>query len=365
MKTFFAKLPRPDLRWYGVALWVLIWLGYVLSFSLLLHNMIPFLEWQGLFTGMASYYAFLMLCTIPTWYFFIRILADKSWAVKLLLHAVLSVIFTVGVYEGYVVVFKWLAGLESVENTNLAQNHVWMLYSNALLYLIQFSIFHSVDSVAKLKEKEKQAAELKALAREREVAALKAQINPHFLFNTLNSINAMVTRDPEEARKMIVQLADLLRYALDSLNHMRIPLRKEVDFVKAFLDLEQKRFGERLQVDYDISAETLSVPVIPMVLQPLVENAVNHGIAPKEDGGKISLKIKPAFGRVDFDISDTGVGMNGRSSSAESKGIGLSNTDARLQKIYGSEAALSHGSLNGAGFQVKFSIPIKHEELVK
>ncbi len=219
-------------------------------------------------------------------------------------------------------------------------------------------MYHALRILHRLRVKEKQAAELQALAKESELAALKAQINPHFLFNTLNSMNAMVKRDPEETRNMIIQLGDLLRYALDSSRRDLVMLEEELAFSKAYLQLESHRFADRLAVEFDIAPGLEHVLIPPMVLQPLVENAIKHNIGRREEGGEITIRVTAADEQVHIMVEDKGRGEMLHQVTSKT-GIGLSNTTSRLEKRLGPAAALRTEDLRPTGFRVSFSVPLQ------
>lgn len=342
----------------GVLIVTGIWLVYSVFYTFMIISAVP-AHFLDVIRGSLLYSAFFFLYSIPIWFLTIRVMDIVAWRWKLATHAVLGLVYALAVYETNVYFYRVLFGENSQGTIQLLINKQWIIYGNFTFYVIQFAIYHSIRSYQRLRDKEQEASELLALAKERELAALKAQINPHFLFNTLNGISAMVKRDPEEARNMIARLAELLRFGFESFNHERIPLRDELYFVKSYLEIEKHRFGERLRVEYDIDREILGEPVPPMILQPLVENAVIHGIAPKEDGGTIKLTIYPEFGKLNFSLSDTGAGLNGKSSDDLLKnGIGLKNTDARLRKIYGEQSRLEFENIDGSGFGLRFTIPI-------
>jgi LytS/YehU family sensor histidine kinase len=194
-----------------------------------------------------------------------------------------------------------------------------------------------------------------------ELTVLKGQLNPHFLFNTLNSINALVSSNPEGARHVLAQLAEVLRYSLDSDRKPMVALAEELHFVETYLDIEKARYERRLQVKMEIdnSARPLLVP--PMILQPLVENAVKHGIAPREEGGEVALRIKHRDGTIAIEVEDNGKGAaHANMQKLLHSGTGLHNTDLRLRKMFGDQAGLQFG--NGtSGFLVKFCLPVARE----
>jgi LytS/YehU family sensor histidine kinase len=158
---------------------------------------------------------------------------------------------------------------------------------------------------------------------------------------------------------MIAKLAGLMRYALDSAERDRVSLREELDFVGRYLDLERHRFSDRLEahVDVEVPDDALDTPVPPMVLQPLVENALRHGIAPSEAGGRVTVRVTERDDRLRVRVEDTGVGPDPGSAPAEADGTGLANTSTRLEHTYGPDAALHTAENDPTGFAVWFSIP--------
>jgi len=353
---------KPRITWPGVIIAGVLWVLYALFYATLVAQSAK-IPYRSALSSMSISTAIMALYTLPAWLLIIREMDALSWPWKIAAHAVVAPIYSVAWFESYVTAFRWVFGQQVLEMAQLAENRWWMMSSTFIVYLLQFAIFHVIRSIQRLRDQEKQAAELQNLAREREMAALKAQVNPHFLFNTLNSISAMVTRDPEETRRMIARLAELLRYALDSSERDFVALRDELYFVRSYLEIESKRFGGRLRVEQEIAPETMDVLVPPMILQPLVENAVRHGIAPSEEGGRITLRIRLADGRLLVSVEDTGVGVeDGDTRSLTQNGVGLRNTDARLRRLFGPEAGLRLEPREPHGFRVSFSIPMSKQE---
>ncbi len=192
-----------------------------------------------------------------------------------------------------------------------------------------------------------------------QLSLLKSQINPHFLFNTLNSINTLVGSSKEQARKVITQLSDIFRYALDSHGDQMVKLLHEIDFIDSYMRIQQVRFGERLRFIKNVDFTCLSVSIPPMILQPLVENSVKYGIAPKDEGGTIILTVKRTEeGTIFFEVKDDGLGSKAKKvmDSYTGSGVGLSNTDQRLRSIFGPGSGLRIRS-NENGYSVSFFIP--------
>jgi two-component system LytT family sensor kinase len=189
------------------------------------------------------------------------------------------------------------------------------------------------------------------------IDALANQINPHFLFNTLASISSLIRTEPETARMLITKLSGLLRRLMRSTDHF-VTLREELESVDEYLDIEVVRFGPQLQVDKQISPETLDVIVPSMLLQPLVENSIKHGLSPKVGGGRITIRAALRDGHTIIEVIDDGLGMTGeRLDQALNGGIGLSNVNERLRTIYGAGCQLKLTSEPGRGTCASVQIP--------
>jgi two-component system LytT family sensor kinase len=220
---------------------------------------------------------------------------------------------------------------------------------------IELKIFNSVRIQIKLEEQER-------LLLHARMEALQNQINPHFLFNTLNSISSLVRFDPDTARGMIFKLATILRRLLNSAEAFA-PLRDEFEFVDNYLDIEVVRFGrDKLRVVKELDPASLDVVVPSMLLQPLIENSIKHGLSPKVEGGSIYLRSRLAGSRLIIEVEDDGVGMGGaqleESSSWTGMGIGMANIAERLQVLYGDTARMTIDSHEGKGTLIRIRLPL-------
>jgi two-component system LytT family sensor kinase len=220
---------------------------------------------------------------------------------------------------------------------------------------IELKIYNSVRIQIKLEEQER-------LLLHARMEALQNQINPHFLFNTLNSISSLVRFDPDTARDMIFKLATILRRLLNS-NEAFAALREEFEFVDNYLDIEVVRFGrDKLRVVKELDPASLDVVVPCMLLQPLVENSIKHGLTPKVEGGSIYLRSRLTDSRLIIEVEDDGVGMGGaqleESSSWSGMGIGMANISERLQVLYGDTARMTIDSHEGKGTLVRIRLPL-------
>jgi two-component system, LytTR family, sensor kinase len=206
------------------------------------------------------------------------------------------------------------------------------------------------------RERERQNMALKAELAQARLQALRMQINPHFLFNTLNTISALIHENPNVADRMIVRLSELLRRTLDRSDTQEVPLREEIAFLKDYLEIEQTRFGDRLAVDFRIERDAQDLMVPYLVLQPLVENAIRHGIEPHEEPGRIEVTANRNGDVLELKVVDNGDGMN---SSADREGIGLSNTRSRLSHLYGERASFELINRPGGGLEARLHIPCR------
>lgn len=352
-----SSLPAPRMTWRGVAIAAGLWLLYTVLLAAIITQAedAPFV---GALIGQSSESLIMALASVPVWWLVVRRMDGRHWGWILAAHLLLAPLYIWGTVEAYLGTARLQAPEKVVEV--LLGRYPWLLVTHATLYVIQFALYHLIRSVQRLRLKEQQATEYRARARKQELAALKAQVNPHFLFNTLNSISATLKRDPDQAREMIAKLAGMMRYALDGSNRDLVPLHAEINFVRQYLDLESHRFPDRLdaRVEIEPDEEALDTPVPPMVLQPLVENALCHGIAPSEKGGTIRVRVTSDDGQISVCVEDTGVGPDTDAPLADkSEGMGLASTSTRLEHTYGPEAALHTASNDPTGFTVWFSIP--------
>ena len=229
-----------------------------------------------------------------------------------------------------------------------------------LLYLLSLAGSYLLESFERSREAERRALEGQVLAREAELRSLRAQIDPHFLFNSLNSISSLTTADPQAARRMCVLLADFLRESLALGAEERIPLHRELDLVRRYLEIERTRYGDRLRVDLAAgNAGQCLVP--PLLLQPVVENAVTHGIAHLLEGGTVRVAATRGEAAVTLSIENPCDPDRPRSRGA---GLGLSNVRARLRALHGPDAQVRSAEEDGR-FRVEIVLPVQAESASK
>jgi two-component system, LytTR family, sensor histidine kinase AlgZ len=252
----------------------------------------------------------------------------------------------------------WATGLDRTELlSGMAERQVQaapLLFGmGVLLYLLAAALHYVLAAFEASRLAETEALRFQVLSREAELRALRAQIHPHFLFNSLNSINALITAQPEEARRLCVLLGEFLRRCLTLGARDRVPLSEELALAEDLLAIEKVRFGSRLRFESRIEEAARAWPVPPLVLQPLVENAVTHGIAQCLDGGTVVLEARTGGDRLRVSI------VNPRDADGPARkgtGIGLENVRRRLDAMYGREAVFRHQAQDDS-FRVELEIP--------
>ena len=214
------------------------------------------------------------------------------------------------------------------------------------------------DALREMREVRLAEARLREEAARAELAALQARINPHFFFNTLNTIGALVEEDARTAEELLETFADLFRYVFKAADAAPVALRDEIAFTKGYLRIERVRFGDRLRVVWDVEPDSLRVRVPGLILQPLVENAVGHGLAPRASGGRIEISTALDGGVLRIDVVDDGVGLSGGGADLVRDGHGLGNIARRLRASYGARGALAlSAGPAGAGARARLTLP--------
>jgi LytS/YehU family sensor histidine kinase len=233
---------------------------------------------------------------------------------------------------------------------------VHSVYNNLFFYWLQAGVAHAIVFSARERKRERMAAELERELTRAELDALKSKLHPHFLFNTLHSISALVHLDPDAADRMIARLSELLRQVLVHAATQEVPLSEELHGLRPYLEIEQVRFGDRLCVVENVDKDTLEAMVPHLVLQPLVENAVRHGIAPRAAPGRVTIAARREGDMLRLSVCDDGVGLRA-GAGAETGGLGIATTQARLRRLYGVHQALTLGPSPEGGVATSLMVP--------
>ncbi len=224
-----------------------------------------------------------------------------------------------------------------------------------LIYFVILFVQHAWRYYERMQAEQVRAAQLQAELANAQLHALKMQLHPHFLFNTLNAINVLIHEDPHVAGRMVELLSDLLRYTLKSASAQEVSLAQELEFLQLYLEIEQTRFGDRLTVQLNAAPETLAARVPNLILQPLVENAIRHGIAKRRGPGVVAINAARENGALRLSVRDSGNSFTANGAS-DTIGIGLANTRARLHTLYGAHATF-HLEQSATGALAQIVIP--------
>jgi two-component system, LytTR family, sensor kinase len=230
-----------------------------------------------------------------------------------------------------------------------------------LFYALLLGIAHAVYYYGRYRERERAAERLAAGLTEARLQALKMQLQPHFLFNTLNAISALIPAEAKPARRMVARLGDLLRISLDHEETQVVTLREELAFLEPYLEIEQARLEDRLTVAMDIAPEALEAHVPHLMLQPLVENAIRHGIAPRIEPGRVEISATrgAADGRLHLEVRDDGPGIGNENGPRSRKGVGLANIQSRLEQLYDGGHGFELLNRTEGGLIVRISLPFR------
>jgi two-component system LytT family sensor kinase len=286
----------------------------------------------------------------------------QGWKRALAVHVPASILITclhlalVATWRFYL---QGVRGGDPVWTTTLIDAFFRLLDQELPVYWALIGLQHSVDYYRQARAREVRSAQLETRLMESQLQALQQQLHPHFLFNTLHAISSLVHHDPDKADAMIERLSDLLRVTLRKVGVQEVELAEELEYLRAYLDIQQIHFGDRLRLEYTIDAAALDVMVPTLILQPLVENAIKHGLEPVPGPGTLGIEAQVSGDSLSLRVRDDGAGC-GRE-WRQQDGVGLTNTRSRILRLYGDAGSLAIVANAGGGTLAEVRIPLRRK----
>jgi signal transduction histidine kinase len=360
---FFSR-HRWWLRWcFGFCVWTLLGFSFALSSYLGARQDNVQISWKRTISGyLADFYLWGLLS--PFIFKLVRRFELRShFPRNLLIHGALSIVLSFLVLSAAAPLY-WYFGYPNLARNptllTLWRNNAFSIYyfhQGLTIYWTTVVVAHALHYYRGLREGEAKAGQLAAQLAQAQLQALKMQIHPHFLFNTLNSIAALLHKDVEAADRMIARLGDFLRMTLKRSDAQTVDFGQELEFLKCYLDIEHIRFQDRLTVEMEIEPQTLDVMVPNLILQPIVENAIRHGVARQTLSGRITIRALKKQDRLIIKVEDNGPGLGPNHNPDGNVGIGLGNARARLEQSYGENFGLEIANSATRGVIVTLDIP--------
>jgi two-component system LytT family sensor kinase len=357
-------------RWIRAALIVAAWtmLASFLTSQMYLaysRREIP-IRWERIFFVELIYaYIWAALTPLILWLSRRFPIERLSWVRSLLVHLGVSLFigFATRVLHDLLLFFVVSDAEWKFSLSKLLMNVYFMTDYGVMLYWLILLISYSFNYQRRYREGEVRATRLEAQLAQAQLQALKMQLHPHFLFNTLHSISALVHKNPDAADKMIARLGDFLRLTLENSGAQEVSLQEELEFLKCYLEIERIRFQDRLTVQMDIEPQALDARLPNLILQPIVENAIRHGISPQTSAGRIEIEARRLNGTLQVQVTDNGPGLSSDSNTGTivKAGVGLANTQARLKQLYGDQHRLDLANAASGGLTVILEIPFREQ----
>jgi signal transduction histidine kinase len=359
-ESFYAR-HRWWLRWcFFFCVWTLLGVSFALSTYLGARQDNVQISWKRVLSGyLADFYLWGMLSPL-IFLLARRFELRKHFPRNVLIHLGASVVLSGFVISAASPLVWYLGYPNLARNPTLAilwRNNAFSAYyfhQGLTIYWTTLVVAHALYYYRGLRKREAETARLTSQLAQAQLQALKMQIHPHFLFNTLNSIAALLHKDVEAADRMIARLGDFLRLTLKSSDAQTVAFEQELEFLKCYLDIEHIRFQDRLTVEMDIDPHALKATVPNLILQPIVENAVRHGVARQTSHGHITIRARREGERLIMTVADNGPGLKAQSNGS---GIGISNTRARLEQFYGSDFSFQIANSIERGTGVTLDVP--------
>ena len=302
-------------------------------------------------------YVWALVTPIVLWLGYLFPITRKHLWRNLFLHLIFSIVAGIVQHFGYNS-GVWIFGLSTSGNVQANFFNFAIMLNFISSSMVRYATIIAIqEAFFYFQESQKRAFRLQ----QAELEVLKMQLHPHFFFNTLNAISALIYRSPKEADRTITQLSDLFRISLKKDKAQEVSLKEEMEFLQAYLQIHQTLMGKRLEVVWKIEPETLDALLPNLILQPLVENAIQHGIAPLEEGGQIEISSRRAGNQMLLQVRDNGRGLL-TNEIKTGNGVGLSNTRARLKNLYGDAHQFGISALpDGGGTSINLEIPFREQ----
>jgi len=322
----------------------------------------PISIWTGLAMQLPQAWCWAALTPTVLWLGRRMPLRGRGWPLRAFVHLLIAaaIFFLISVFfniYGPIVNPGFANGI--VLATRSVRTFVVFVAEDSMLYFAILAFGLAADEAAAARARELQQSELAAQLVTARLSALKMQLHPHFLFNTLHTVGALVrTGDRDSAVQVVAQLGDLLRTVLESAMTQEVPLGKELEFIRGYLEIERIRFRDRLSVQWDLQPDLLDASVPHLILQPLVENALRHGIAPQERAGVLMISAQAWNDVLELAVTDNGDGLADGPLGNTTGGVGLANTRLRLHQLYGDAASLEVTNAPRGGVRARLWLPL-------
>lgn len=344
-------------------IWLLLGFYFILSSAVYYIDLEQVFNWKSnLINRMPSFFLWGLLTPIVIHIAFKYRIEKANFYSKIFIHILIGAVFTfihrlISVSISYYTLST--IGETSESLTNILFGEKFIIFSawfdGFFIYWVFLAAIYSFDYYKSFNENRLKATELESKLAQAELNALKMQLQPHFLFNTLNAISVLVHKDPESADEMITRLSDLLRLTIDKFGQKKVTLKEEIDFINSYLDIQKIRYKKRLSVKIDIPASIYDNEVPAFILQPVIENSIKYAVEPSSEHTHILISAFTNDRYLTIEINDNGPGMNGNIN----EGVGIKNIKARLDQMYGDNKFFSMSDSVSGGVKTIIKIPIE------
>jgi two-component system LytT family sensor kinase len=341
--------------------WTLLALSYALSSGLSSLSEGRDANWlRGLTWNLADFWLWMLLAVGIGWLG--RRSAGRSWSRFLMLHVPASLGVALAQTLLQLLIFWTVSGPGNMPVTSfggfIQMEFAYKFQQGLVTYWVILAVLRGMESRRHLRDERLRRTQLETQLAQSQLQALRMQLQPHFLFNTLNAISALALADPLQARLMIARLSDFLRLTLEERHAPQVPLSRELEFLTCYLDIQQVRFQDRLSTQLDVADDTLGASVPNLILQPLVENALRHGLQDKVGAGILRISTRLDGNQLQLRVDDDGLGLPPQGSP---EGIGLGNTRSRLHMLFGDSARFELTPLANGGTRAEVRLPfVRH-----